>query len=55
MTKPWDDYKGAIIRLYIQEGRTLDEVREIMQRDHGFDASYVPLLSNTRSSPTSVR
>jgi hypothetical protein len=39
MTKPWKDHKANILRLYIDEGRTLANVRTIMERDYGFDAS----------------
>ena len=37
MTKSWDTYKNIIVDLYAD--RTLAEVRQIMQRDYGFDAS----------------
>jgi hypothetical protein len=39
MTKPWKDHKANILRLYIEEGRTLADVRVIMERDYGFEAS----------------
>ncbi|KXJ96768.1 Clr5 domain-domain-containing protein [Microdochium bolleyi] len=37
MTKSWDTYRSIIIDLY--SDRTLAEVRQIMQRDYGFEAS----------------
>ncbi|KAH7040320.1 Clr5 domain-containing protein [Microdochium trichocladiopsis] len=37
MTKSWDTYRSIIVDLYAD--RTLAEVRQIMQRDYGFDAS----------------
>ncbi|TDZ16914.1 hypothetical protein Cob_v010050 [Colletotrichum orbiculare MAFF 240422] len=39
MTKAWKDYREVITRLYIHESKTLDEVKEIMQRDYNFKAS----------------
>jgi hypothetical protein len=39
MTKPWKEFRQEIVRLYIQEGRTLRDVQEIMRRQHGFNAS----------------
>jgi transposase-like protein len=39
MTKPWKEFRQEIIRLYIQEGRTLQDVKEIMRQRHGFEAS----------------
>lgn len=39
MTKPWKDYRDVIVSLYIQEGRTLQEVMSIMHQKHGFQAS----------------
>ncbi|KFA73581.1 hypothetical protein S40288_09106 [Stachybotrys chartarum IBT 40288] len=39
MTKPWTEFRQEIVRLYIQEGRTLQDVREIMHQRHGFEAS----------------
>ncbi|KAH7026266.1 kinase-like domain-containing protein [Microdochium trichocladiopsis] len=37
MAKSWDTYRNIIVDLYAD--RTLAEVRQIMQRDYGFDAS----------------
>ncbi|VUC38001.1 unnamed protein product [Clonostachys rosea] len=39
MTKPWAKNRKEITRLYIREGRTLQEVKAIMKTMHGFDAS----------------
>ncbi|KAH7319758.1 Clr5 domain-containing protein [Stachybotrys elegans] len=39
MTKPWKEFRQEIVRLYIQEGRTLHDVKEIMRQRHGFEAS----------------
>ncbi|KAF5021682.1 hypothetical protein F66182_6270 [Fusarium sp. NRRL 66182] len=39
MAKPWDEYREAIIKLYIQEGRTLEDVRNIMKMRYNFEAS----------------
>ncbi|KAG9238036.1 Clr5 domain-containing protein [Amylocarpus encephaloides] len=39
MPKPWSLHKAEISRLYIQEGKTLNEVRETLSRCHGFQAS----------------
>lgn len=40
MPKEWSRHKAAIARLYIDEGRTLKEVKDILYRDYGFKASY---------------
>lgn len=34
-------HKATIARLYLAEGRTLDDVRDIMTKTHHFTASYV--------------
>lgn len=39
MTKAWKDNKDEIIKLYINEGRTLQDVMNIMREKHGFVAS----------------
>ncbi|KAF4629496.1 hypothetical protein G7Y89_g8652 [Cudoniella acicularis] len=39
MPKDWATHKAEVERLYIEEGRTLNEVRNILRRRHGFDAS----------------
>lgn len=35
----WATHKPMIKKLYVDEGRTLHDVREIMKRDFGFDVS----------------
>ncbi|KAK7415779.1 hypothetical protein QQZ08_012261 [Neonectria magnoliae] len=37
--KPWEEHRVAIIRLYIHQARTLEDVRAIMKDEHGFEAS----------------
>ncbi|RTE69490.1 hypothetical protein BHE90_016128 [Fusarium euwallaceae] len=37
--KPWNKHRGTIIKLYIKEGRTLEDVRGIMKTDYNFEAS----------------
>ncbi|CAG8971502.1 hypothetical protein HYALB_00002086 [Hymenoscyphus albidus] len=39
MPKDWLRHKAAIARLYIDEGRTLKEVQEILHQQYGFQAS----------------
>ncbi|KAF4338276.1 hypothetical protein FBEOM_7810 [Fusarium beomiforme] len=39
MAKPWNEHQGTIIKLYIKEGRTLKDVRNIMKMKYNFDAS----------------
>lgn len=39
MAKPWNEYQGTITKLYIKEGRTLKDVRDIMKLKYNFDAS----------------
>tara|TARA_R110002060_G_scaffold64741_2_gene73809 strand:+ start:671 stop:790 length:120 start_codon:yes stop_codon:yes gene_type:complete len=39
MTKDWDQYKTEIEKLYITNGKSLDDVRRILKGKHGFDAS----------------
>ncbi|KAF4466081.1 hypothetical protein FALBO_7068 [Fusarium albosuccineum] len=39
MAKPWNEYRGTITKLYIQEGRTLEDVRGIMKNRYNFEAS----------------
>lgn len=41
MVKPWKEFRQEITRLYIQEGLTLTEVRNIMKERHKFEASCV--------------
>ncbi|KAI8710508.1 Clr5 domain-containing protein [Fusarium sp. LHS14.1] len=37
--KPWNEHRPTITKLYIQEGRTLEDVRVIMMTEHNFEAS----------------
>ncbi|KAI5464717.1 Clr5 domain-containing protein [Mariannaea sp. PMI_226] len=39
MAKPWNEHRSTITRLYIQDGRKLEDVRTIMKTKYGFDAS----------------
>ncbi|KAI3583491.1 Clr5 domain-containing protein [Fusarium oxysporum f. sp. albedinis] len=39
MAKPWNEHQGTITKLYIKEGRTLKDVRNIMKLKYNFDAS----------------
>ncbi|KPM40982.1 hypothetical protein AK830_g5615 [Neonectria ditissima] len=39
MAKPWNEHRHNIVRLYIDEGRTLEDVRGIMKTQYGFEAS----------------
>lgn len=39
MTKQWVKWRDVIQTLYISEGKTLEDVRAIMQEKHGFMAS----------------
>ncbi|KAM6506346.1 hypothetical protein FSOLCH5_013333 [Fusarium solani] len=39
MAKPWDKHRETITKLYITEGRTLEDVRGIMKTYHNFEAS----------------
>lgn len=39
MTKPWETHRQEITDLYIQERFKLDDVRSIMEKRHGFQAS----------------
>lgn len=39
MTKPWLEYREVIVKLYINDGRTLADVRGIMKDTYGFEAS----------------
>ena len=35
----WVKYQPVIKKLYVDEGRTLQDVMEIMKRDYGFDVT----------------
>ncbi|KAI8721940.1 Clr5 domain-containing protein [Fusarium sp. LHS14.1] len=39
MAKPWNEHRQTITKLYIQEGRTLEDVRGIMKTEYNFEAS----------------
>ncbi|KAF9876227.1 hypothetical protein CkaCkLH20_06170 [Colletotrichum karsti] len=39
MTKAWKEHRDVITRLYIHESRTLEDVRDIMQKQYNFKAS----------------
>lgn len=39
MTKPFDSYRGEIVRLYIDENKTLEVVMDLMRARHCFTAS----------------
>ncbi|RGP67375.1 hypothetical protein FSPOR_6031 [Fusarium sporotrichioides] len=39
MAKPWNEHRGTITKLYIQEGRTLEDTRNIMKDQYNFQAS----------------
>src|SRR6266498_3152860 len=47
----WEDRRSTIKQLYTTEGRTLREVRDIMEQKYGFLATYIiPLFSDSFSS-----
>lgn len=35
-TQDWEDQRPTITRLYFDENKTLNEVIQIMKREHGF-------------------
>ncbi|OBS23559.1 hypothetical protein FPOA_04109 [Fusarium poae] len=39
MAKPWNEHRGTITKLYIEEGRTLEDTRNIMRDQYNFHAS----------------
>jgi hypothetical protein len=45
MAKNWSETKKVACSHYVN-GKSLSEVREIMARDHNFQASYVGLPSH---------
>jgi hypothetical protein len=47
----WMTHKAEIERLYIKENKGLPKVREIMQKEHSFDASWVPSNSVLGKTP----
>ena len=36
----WKQHKDEIVRLYVTEDMSLDDVRERMEREHNFKAGY---------------
>ena len=42
-TKRWEDIKAEFRHLYIEEGKSLDEVRQELKQRHGFKARYYDL------------
>ena len=47
----WEELKGVILGMYLDRKTTLTEVRERMEKEHGFSATYVsvwrPSLSHS--------
>lgn len=41
-TESWEAKRPIITKLYQEERKSLKEVMEILQRDHGFKATYIP-------------
>jgi hypothetical protein len=39
-TDDWPKHQDAIIRLYVEENKTLEEVRQYMEDHHDFVATY---------------
>lgn len=37
----WESLRGVIKSLYLEQNKTLKEVRQIMAKDHGFHATQV--------------
>lgn len=36
----WPTFQDAIVRLYVEENKTLEEVRQHMEENHDFVATY---------------
>lgn len=36
----WPKYQDVIVRLYVEENKTLEEVRQNMEENHDFVATY---------------
>jgi hypothetical protein len=47
---PWEQYRQNIYQRYIDEDRTLPEVRRIMEEEHGFKARCVSIQLSRLSS-----
>lgn len=39
MAKPWNEHRHIITRLYIHDGKKLEDVRVLMKEKYGFEAS----------------
>lgn len=39
MPKDWKSHKATLEQLYVREGRSLQEVRDLFREEHGFNAS----------------
>lgn len=50
MPKNWSDHEAEIRRLYIDDGRTLKDVRDIMSAKFDFNASEVVPFDTRRES-----
>ncbi|EQK99797.1 hypothetical protein OCS_04494 [Ophiocordyceps sinensis CO18] len=48
MTKPFDSYRGEIVRLYIDENKTLEVVMDLMRARHCFTASRRSYMDNLK-------
>ncbi|KAH8174365.1 clr5 domain-containing protein [Sarocladium implicatum] len=42
-SEQWEAKRGIITQLYHEENKSLKEVMDILERDYGFSATYVPL------------
>ncbi len=40
-TEEWNTKRELITRLYFEEDKTLKEVRQLLERDHNFQPTYV--------------
>jgi hypothetical protein len=47
MSKKWNPYKEEILRLYLVENMTLDQVMNRMLQTHGFDQKYARFIDFT--------
>ncbi len=41
----WGEVKSIVKELYIDQGKTLEEVRDIMLQEHSFEARFVPKVA----------
>jgi hypothetical protein len=51
----WEDHRARIRRLYLEEDRTLKDVMAIMEREHGFKATSVPISTLIGISDLTLR